>query len=338
MSQVMSELFEREPEQWGLRGDPWVWAAMRTRLASTCVPPGTGAVQRLLLDTFAEVVGVDLSVDPLPDELQLVHRDEPTRRGESSGFVDALRWQRRLIPLLVSRAGTCKGRGGPRADDGADGESAPADPIREQHVGVFEDAWRELAAQCHDTVAPAATYQAWLAHFTMDHLTPLHVLRDVDFDARHLLPGAARHLRPVGNFKVDMLTLRRPIVRVPRGAFLGAHDLPDGPGNPRSGLARLADFSVISELRVTGTQMSRLGYAEVVGDFQKLSVILDAAEVAYPDQPLPAAYVGIFVNVTKPVFSFDLLRRRLREAHVRPDLQLAAFDLPTGEVSFDPVG
>jgi hypothetical protein len=60
--------------------------------------------------------------------------------------------------------------------------------------------------------------------------------------------------------------------------------------------------------------------------------------VAYPDQPLPAAYVGIFVNVTKPVFSFDLLRRRLREAHVRPDLQLAAFDLPTGEVSFDPVG
>ena len=335
MAQVMSELFEREPEQWGLRGDPWVWAAMRSRLASTSVPPGPRAVQRLLVDTFTEVVGVDLSVDPLPDELQLVHRDEPTRSGVSSGFVDALRWQRRLIPLLVSRAGTRRGAGDPEGGHGADDESAAADPVREQHAGIFEDAWRELAAQCHDTVAPEATYRAWLAHFTVARLSPLHVVLGVDLGVHPVLPATGWHRRPVGSFAVDMLTLRRPLVPVPYRASPAARDLPDGPGNPRSGLARLADFSVITGLRVTGAQTAGLGYGEVVGDFQKLSAILDAAEAAFPDEPLPAAYVGVFANVTRPVFSFDLLRRRLRESKVRPDVRLAAFDVRTGDLSFD---
>ena len=256
----------------------------------------------------------------------------------SSGFVDALRWQRRLIPLLVSRAGTRGGGGGLEGHDGADGESSPVDPVREQHAGVFEDAWREMAGQCHDIVAPEATYHAWLAHFTMAHLSPLHVVREVDVGARHLPPTAAAHVRPVGSLTVDLLTLRRPMVRWPRGAALGTEERPDGPGNPRSGLARLADFSVITELEVAATQRTALRYGEVVRDFQKLTAIMNAAEAAHPDHPLPAAYVGVFVNATRPVFSFDLLRRRLREADLRPDVLLAAFDARTGEVSFEPIG
>lgn len=30
MSRVMSDLFEREPEQWGVRRDPGVWVASRS--------------------------------------------------------------------------------------------------------------------------------------------------------------------------------------------------------------------------------------------------------------------------------------------------------------------
>lgn len=338
MSEGMSDLFEREPEQWGLRADPWVWAAMRTRLATTSVPPGTSAVQRLLLDTFAEVVGVDLSVDPLPDELQLVHRHEAAGGGGSSGFVDALRWQRRLIPLLVSRAGFTRGSHGRAGGSGPAGGPAPSDHVREQHVRAYEDAWRELAAQCHDTAAPDASYRAWLAHFLMARLTPLHVVREVDFGAWPVPPTVAGGRRAVGNPVVEMLTLRRPLASVPRPATVAVVDAPDGPANPRSGLARLADFSVITELKVTGARTSGLGYGEVVSGCHKLSAILDAAEAAYPDEPLPAAYVGVFVNVMKPVFSFDLLRRRLRETRLRPDLHLATFDLRTGDVTFDPVG
>ena len=104
---------------------------------------------------------------------------------------------------------------------------------------------------------------------------------------------------------------------------------------PRSGLGRLADFSVITELKVSATQKEGLDYGEVIRDFRKLSVILDAAEEAHAGSPLPAAYVGVFANAAKPRFNFGLLRRKLRDADLRPDVLLAAFDSATGDVSFE---
>src|SRR5690349_18992334 len=70
------------------------------------------------------------------------------------------------------------------------------DPVRKAHTKVFEDAWRDLAFQCHDTIAPEAAYQAWLAHFAICRLTPVHVVREVDFGARYLGDAAAAHFKP----------------------------------------------------------------------------------------------------------------------------------------------
>lgn len=329
--QVMRDLFEREPEQWRLRGDPYVWAAMRTRLAEIPVPQGHEAVERLLSDAFEAIVGVDVTLVPLPEDIQQVYREEFAHGGMSSGVVDVAEWQRRLLPLLVSRAGATAASGQPDAER----VHLPSDMTREEHARAFEAAWGDLAAQCHDTIAPEATYQAWLAHFTINRLTPLHVVREVDFGARYLGPAAATHFRPVGNLMVDMLILRQPIVQLPRRAALGARDLPDGAPNPRSGLARVSDFSVITELKVSATQKEGLDYGEVVRDFRKLSAILDAVENAYPGSPLPAAYVGVFANATKPRFNFALLRRKLADAELRPDVLLAAFDAASGDVSFE---
>ena len=330
MAGVMRDLFEREPEQWGLRGDPYVWAAMRSQLAETLVPASPDALERLLADAFETIVGVDVTLVPLPEGSQQVYREEFAHGGMCSGFVDVAEWQRRLIPLLVGRAGAtvCRGRDTHQV-------IPPADLIREEHSHAFEAAWRDLAEHCHDTVAPEATYQAWLAHFTIGRLTPLHVVREVDFGARYLGPAAAPHFRPVGNLMVDMLVLRRPIVHLPRRAALGARDLPDRAPNPRSGLARLADFSVITELKVSATQMDGLDYGEVVRDFRKLSAILDAAEAAHPDRALPAAYVGVFANAAGPRFNVDRLRRKVADAELRPDVLLAAFDVASGDVSFE---
>jgi hypothetical protein len=49
-------------------------------------------------------------------------------------------------------------------------------------------------------------------------------------------------------------------------------------GKDRGRESRAAvDFSVITEQRVSATQIGDLGYTEVVRDFEKLSAILDAA-------------------------------------------------------------
>lgn len=62
-------------------------------------------------------------------------------------------------------------------------------------------------------------------------------------------------------------------------------------------------------------------------DFEKLSAILDAAETQYPANPLPAAYVAVFNNRTKPRFNFEHLQRRLEAVQIRPDVKLLKFDV-----------
>ena len=45
-------------------------------------------------------------------------------------------------------------------------------------------------------------------------------------------------------------------MKLPRRAVLAVTDLPDVQPNPKSGLARLQDFSVITELKLSATQIS----------------------------------------------------------------------------------
>jgi hypothetical protein len=159
----------------------------------------------------------------------------------------------------------------------------------------------------------------------IDRLDLLRVVREVDFGTRHLGLVAAQHFTG-HNLMVDLLILREPVVNLPRRAALAQRNLSDGTLNPRSGLARLADFSVITELKVSASQMEGLDYAEVLHDFRKLSAILDAAEAQFPYRPLPAAYVGLFGNRDRPRFNLDLLASKIHEAGVRPDVKLLKFE------------
>lgn len=97
---MMSELFDPEPAQWGLRGDPWVWRAMSERLAGTYLPPALNEVERLLYAEFDRLVGVNLATETAP----WVQRDEFAHGGLSSGAVHLDTWRTVLLPLLVERA------------------------------------------------------------------------------------------------------------------------------------------------------------------------------------------------------------------------------------------
>lgn len=109
-----------------------------------------------------------------------------------------------------------------------------ADEIRRDHAAAFEGAWIALGRAAANTVAPEAAYQAWLAHLVIERVGLLHVVREVDFGARHLGLQAAARFRG-SNLMVDLLVLRQPVVNLPRRAALAVPDLPEGEPNPRSG-------------------------------------------------------------------------------------------------------
>ncbi|MFJ6650536.1 hypothetical protein ACIQPS_33375 [Streptomyces sp. NPDC091290] len=96
----MSELFDPEPERWGLRGDPHVWRALRDHLAKTDIPSSVDEADSLLRVTFDELVGVDLATSAESS----VYREQFAHGGMSSGMVCLDGWRDRLLPLLAERA------------------------------------------------------------------------------------------------------------------------------------------------------------------------------------------------------------------------------------------
>jgi hypothetical protein len=103
----LSALFDPEPRSWGLRGDPYVWQALREHLSGTDMPASADEVVSLLHEAFSELVGIDLAADPSPS----VYCERYAHGGMSSGMVHLDTWRQQLIPLLTERARTLA-RGG----------------------------------------------------------------------------------------------------------------------------------------------------------------------------------------------------------------------------------
>jgi hypothetical protein len=97
---LVADLFDPEPDRWGLRGDPWVWQAMRNHLGDTYLPPTLAEVERMLYAAFNRLVGVDLATEMEPS----VYRAEFAHGGMSSGHIHIETWRVDLLPLLVDRA------------------------------------------------------------------------------------------------------------------------------------------------------------------------------------------------------------------------------------------
>lgn len=98
----MADLFDPEPATWGLRGDPYVWQALREHLSYMDMPESMDEVVRLLHASFDELVGLDLAGDPASS----VYREQYANGGMSSGMVSLDTWRERLMPMLAARART----------------------------------------------------------------------------------------------------------------------------------------------------------------------------------------------------------------------------------------
>jgi hypothetical protein len=65
-AQTLARLFQDEPTQWGLRGDPYLWRDMKATLGNSMYPSTEEQFTTLLEQTYQHLTGIPLSnPDPI---------------------------------------------------------------------------------------------------------------------------------------------------------------------------------------------------------------------------------------------------------------------------------
>ena len=100
----LSDLFEQEPQQWGLRGDAYLWREMRARLAQSPMPDGPSALGGMISIAFKDLTGRDLETC---DDFCV---ERFAHGGMSSGFVCAEFWRNEAVPQLRENWSDLKNR------------------------------------------------------------------------------------------------------------------------------------------------------------------------------------------------------------------------------------
>ena len=98
MSNV-SIIFTPEPDQWGLRGDPFLWQLLKERYQTVELPYSPKVLREEILRVFADLTG-EL---PKPGKHYYVDQFAKTHVGMSTGWISGDFWQATAIPLLMER-------------------------------------------------------------------------------------------------------------------------------------------------------------------------------------------------------------------------------------------
>lgn len=93
----LSELFTKEPDQWGLRGDRYFWRYLRNRFAWTEVPASEKELRELIGEQFEKLTGEQMT------EQAQCHVKQFAHGGMSSGYLSGDFWINRGIPFLFSK-------------------------------------------------------------------------------------------------------------------------------------------------------------------------------------------------------------------------------------------
>lgn len=93
----ISTLFNRKPQQWGLRGDPYLWDEMKVYFKNIDPPKTEEEFHILIEHAFEKLTGCSL----FHTESIFVPRYD--KGGMSSGHVSSEFWIDKGIPLLLKR-------------------------------------------------------------------------------------------------------------------------------------------------------------------------------------------------------------------------------------------
>lgn len=94
---TVSRLFDEQPRQWGLRGDPHLWREMQEILSASAYPETEEQLVTLLEQAYQQLTGAPLS-DRAPLFIERYNHG-----GMSGGSVSPQFWAETAIPLLRAR-------------------------------------------------------------------------------------------------------------------------------------------------------------------------------------------------------------------------------------------
>ncbi len=95
MGKDLSIIFERNPRQWGLRGDPYLWDEMKELCVGDSLDIDDYGIADFVSKYFEKTTGQPLTFDAQAYVERLAHG------GMSSGSVSGSFWITRGIPLLI---------------------------------------------------------------------------------------------------------------------------------------------------------------------------------------------------------------------------------------------
>jgi ADP-ribosylglycohydrolase len=98
----IADLFQREPSQWGGRGDPYLWRALAERFGATRLPESEQALVAAVHEGFAALTGRPITSD------EHIYVERFAHGGMSSGMIAAVFWRETALPLLCARYAACR--------------------------------------------------------------------------------------------------------------------------------------------------------------------------------------------------------------------------------------
>jgi O-acetyl-ADP-ribose deacetylase (regulator of RNase III) len=96
---AIGRLFDPAPTTWGLRGDPYLWRALRARFAETPLPAGPAELERLIREAAVATIGSSLTTAAASIHVPAF---DPGH-GMSAGGVAPAWWNATGIPMLLDR-------------------------------------------------------------------------------------------------------------------------------------------------------------------------------------------------------------------------------------------
>ena len=94
---TIADLFEPKPEQWGLRGDPYLWRETAQYFCDAPLPSSLIQLTAALEEAFLLLTNKSISFSGN------FHIPRHSHGGMSSGHISTEFWRKRAIPLLLSR-------------------------------------------------------------------------------------------------------------------------------------------------------------------------------------------------------------------------------------------
>lgn len=117
----IADLFDPEPEHWGLRGDPYLWREMKKMFSNAPLPHTGTEFRNAILDAFQDLVGMRIE-----DGQDMCFVERYAHGGMSSGHVSLQFWSNTALSILGLRYANAQGRERPAEWRDTDGEQSDA--------------------------------------------------------------------------------------------------------------------------------------------------------------------------------------------------------------------